>query len=344
MNDPPDEPTDPTPWCAAVDRCQARGLPLGAWVDKGVTKDIRTDGMVLKLCSDPAWSTELLDFATDLRTQVPFTSSQADVRPPLQFAWDEGLIFRFSQTVWVSPVTESFRRHILLICQRPDTLSSASCYEVVLPGEHPDRRRTYADRRIAISRQLCRYGREVPACQEPVAVVRFAEGTVRLYGRNIVCNRHTGLEGVVFKYTHDGKRLDHITPKAIECLAETARMSPHDTCTELLRQVIWLTDVTHRCGYVGNEVPIDRGNDPDYDHHTGNFRVTISRDAQRLECQVVGDFESFLSANATQAHPCVWHQAVLFDRHQIAHGIRGLADILGPFACFDSVPAWEERG
>lgn len=112
-----------------------------------------------------------------------YISDDSDMAP-LAYARDNGLIFEYSDFIKISPVTESFRRHILII--KNDNKTEERILEIKIPGERKDKAEVGDKDFIVSSEAWQAYGSEKdgPGVVKVVAWAK-ADGEFRVYDKTI---------------------------------------------------------------------------------------------------------------------------------------------------------------
>ena len=225
--------------------------------------------------------------ATALRLVYPYEITSQDMRPPLQYALEEDIVFHLGANLYMTPITESFRRHIIF-ARGPDGEIRFS-FEVVIPGQRESSRRVYAEKRVRIANEMNdRYdGKEFFV--EPIGWKELPEGKYDFYDETFEFNVKLPLQICAFEYTEDGKRLESLKPYMIDAIAESGGLQRQVLCHSIASQVAEITNAIYKSGYVGSRLGAD--NILHTDLHTGNFRFIVKDGA--IKIIQVGDSEAF---------------------------------------------------
>ncbi len=230
---------------------------------------------------------KFLETVTSLRELYPYQLTSSDATPPLQFAIKNGIYFPIGGGLYVTPITQSFRRHTVFKLTNSGQVTFA--FEVLIPGENTDRRLIATEQRWKVSSELLESFPLHNYCPTPLAMMDLPKGSYSLYGQEIEFSSKTPLSVMGFQYgeQEDGKRLDFITRPILDEIAKESGWDSDALSFEVAKQVTELTAATHALGYVGH-------NGKSSDHHTGNFRLILTGDRARpIKIKLVGDFEAF---------------------------------------------------
>lgn len=228
-----------------------------------------------------------LSLATRLRTIYPHTMIKNDSRPPLQYALEEGPIFQIGPNLFITPITESFRRHMIFAKNKNGEIAFA--FEVLIPGQYIDKRDIGAERRHTIALKINNAFPGEECCAQSIFRKEFPDGTYSMYKSEYQFDRKCPLQVLAFDYRYDGKRLDFNKPEMIDRIAESAGISHEDLNRSIIEQVAHLTAVIHSLGYVGHSATDEKESDTDY--HLGNFRISVMKGSVKV--QFVADFAGF---------------------------------------------------
>jgi len=278
--------------------------------------------------------------ATLLRVQYPYTISSKDPRPPLQYARENGIVFQLAPGLFMTPVTESFRRHLVFATMdgKPNGKIKFA-FEVKIPGEYDGKKHVRADTCWEVAEKL--RGINPDYCVKPLRKIRKDAnwtGAFDLYGKKVPYDEENPLEIIVYDYDYtaedgeikaeDGKRLEFYTPQMIQTLADELQVSSYSLRENVANQIMEILAATHYIGYIGH-------NNDGTDMHTGNFRLIIDRKAQSLKDKVkikyVGDFIEFRQFNKTDGH---FSNEANEDMGHLMKGVSsvpGLSEVLGQY-------------
>ncbi len=248
---------------------------------------------IVQILEDPRTAAEFIIFLSLLRkiysSRLPhkgFLSHTA-----LEYAIETGIYFPLGNGLYVTPVSESFRRHIIFRLT-PDKRAT-DAIEIMIPGDH-FRRKILTDHRLVISQDIYKvYGPENGTVKVLAAVEYPGITHINLYGKDYIYS--SGKLGVlVFDYSekHQGRRLADdidiisITPEYLERInrevkgnrlvtgrAATAETIVKDALSTVQRFI-------HQGYYFGAEMGGDM--------HLGNFRLT-----KFGEVEFVSDYDAF---------------------------------------------------
>ncbi|MFC1667908.1 LOG family protein [Chlamydiota bacterium] len=254
-----------------------------------------------------------------LRKQYPFDMTKFTSKAPLEYAMEEGIIFQIGPNLYTTPITESFRRHIIFA--KNDNGQILFAFEVLIPGDTVVTRNVTTDIRSEVAQKILSVFPEKDYCVTPLFLKEFPDGVYELYGEQVAFNSTTPLRIMAFSYT-DGKRLDFLSPIQFSRIAEKLGILAEEVEMRVAEQVAELTAAVHIAGYIGNNSKNGRSRT---DLHLGNFRCII-RD-KGIHIQLVGDFDSFIDKNVVDFPT----EGMLEDSNNIidgVHRISGLTSIL----------------
>jgi len=242
---------------------------------------------------------EFLRGATMLRMMYGFKLSTSDPRPPLQYALENGIYFKIAEGLYMTPVSETFRRHIIFATDgsepRPDGGNIRYKYEVIIPGREETKKIVYIEERMDF---IDKIKTEFP--DKDYCVGYFAKGAFNgvydIYDMSVeypigVRGGENCLQVLAYEYDEDGKRLDNINDSILHDLADQYGWQDMQAIKmSITHQLAELTAVVHALGYRG----FDEENQTDL--HIGNFRFYADQNGIRIK--FVGDFESFRKPEA----------------------------------------------
>ncbi|MEI8176719.1 MAG: hypothetical protein WCG78_07640, partial [Candidatus Omnitrophota bacterium] len=105
------------------------------------------------LFDEPANRENFFALMSLLRLIYPEDLTDHDARPPLRYARENGIVFQLGPNLFVTPVSEGFRRHIVYAL-RPDGTYLFRC-EPMIPGEEEDRVVVDAENRARVTTSVC---------------------------------------------------------------------------------------------------------------------------------------------------------------------------------------------
>ncbi|MBF0216146.1 MAG: iron-containing alcohol dehydrogenase [Candidatus Omnitrophica bacterium] len=272
------------------DIIRAKLAEISASSGLNITKDISSkDEAMEAVFGDDGTIYDFLKTATLCRNACPYDLTRYDTRPPLQFALEEGLYIRIGKDLFMTPVSESFRRHIVFTRNGDGTIGSA--FEALIPGDNPARLDTACDKRSGIIDRIRGIyplrGYIVPWKQK----IYLTPGTYELYGvplefpESEIKNR--GL--VLYDYEEDGKRLSNVTPEAIAAIAARFGVTVRRVEEEIFSQLAEITAAIHNIKLLAHWVDKDGATQNEYGLH--NFRLIVTERGIRLT--LPGDVTSF---------------------------------------------------
>ncbi|OVE71010.1 hypothetical protein BVX93_02370 [bacterium B13(2017)] len=232
-------------------------------------------------------------YSTLLRLLFPFTLTQNDPRPPLKYAKEEDIVINLGKNLYMTPISESFRRHIIFSVN-PNGLIKEFAFETIIPGEWMDRIMIAVDKREAVANEIINQFPDQDYTVKPIYKKIFEVGTYELYGEKKICQDEELWDGIwmrdltlpvmAFSYK-DGKRLEFIAKDALDQISHRLKWSNKQLETEIATQVANLVNVAHSLGYVG------RSSLTGTDQHIGNFRLIEEENG--IKIIYVGDFEYY---------------------------------------------------
>lgn len=240
---------------------------------------------LFELLKDETELGKLLTALTQFRKQYPHDLSNNSPLPPLEYARENNLIFPYNDFIKICPVTESFRRHILIV----KTESGERCLEVKIPGELKFKR-NLSDKDFLLGQKAWEMNSENVA--RPVAMLT-TEGKFNLYNQPIEFKGKKPLRIGVFEY-EDGKRLARITGEPLT--VDRIRLTDDDYIKKVLRgngltykdlaiKTILVALPLLDMGYVG------------MDRMTQELNLTNFRLLPDGHVEAVSDFNHFLKYN-----------------------------------------------
>ena len=273
------------------------------------------------LFNDEGTARDFFDLATELRVRYPYDLSNDDPRPPLRYAMEEGLTVRIGEDLFLTPVTESFRRYLIFAKNAKGKVRFA--FEVLLPGQEPSRQNTYAEKRGFIARKINVAFPGKGYSVVPIFEKEFPEGTYTMYGKEYAFGPDSPLRVIAFDYKYDGKRLDIRKPDVLRSIFKDAGISPKKARRSILEQLAEQVAAIHSIGYAGHGAT--EGEESDTDLHLGNFRIEAKK--RRVKIRLVADFAEFKKLSEF-ADP---ERAIEVDYRDIAesaYAMPGVAELL----------------
>ena len=232
------------------------------------------------------------EVASLLRLIYHYNLSQDSSLPPLRSAQENNLTFKIGQNLYLCPITESFRRHIIFGTDNSGKIIFK--FEVVMPGQQKDRRDPYVNDRYLIAQNILNSYPGNGYCVKPLGEpIRYPNGVYNFYGDKVEFNDECPLRVLAFEY-EDGKRLLNMTDSMFNELAKKLSMDRKRLDSIIIDRVAELTAATHALGYIGH-MHLGKG-DTHYDHHLENFRIIVN-DNGEVNITLVGDFGVFQKEN-----------------------------------------------
>lgn len=243
---------------------------------------------------------EFFRYTSLLRKLYPASAGVNDDRPPLKYALEEGLYFKIGENLFVTPVTESFRRHLIFSRNADGRIKFA--FEVIMPGEAVKRRGVGVEDRRRIAEELNASYKDY--CVKPIGTKQFSDGKYEVYAESVDFGGDTPFNIIGFDYAEDGKRLDYVESEELDRIAAKISVKREDLDMAIARRVGTLTAATHEMGYIGHnsgQAASSGARLTYWDHHIGNFRLIVRDSGEgldRIVIKFVGDFEAFEKAAA----------------------------------------------
>ncbi|MCX5680344.1 MAG: hypothetical protein NTZ95_06840 [Candidatus Omnitrophica bacterium] len=248
-----------------------------------------------------------LGVASLLRKKYPYGLTKDISKRPLQYAIDENIVYPLGSGLFMTPITESFRRHIIFK-KRTDG-SVAFAFEVLIPGEMRHKKKLIIDKRRSIAEEILSAFPGRRYCEKPIFWKRIPNGSYELYGERSEFNDAQPLSVMAFEYTEDGKRLDFVSSKTLDFISVEAGIPRGQIDEHIARQAGELTAAVHGLGYIGHEqfkvealahvragvYELKQGTFNNVELQASNFRIIWGRGFVRLK--LVGDFEGYTKAD-----------------------------------------------
>ncbi len=226
-----------------------------------------------------------------LRKVYPYYINLNDPRGNLHYALDKKIFFKIGTNLYLTPITESFRRSIIF-GTKDDRISFAT--EIMIPGELWSRRHVYAAKRRRITQELNATWPDRNYTAKSLLIRKYPSKIYELYGRKAIFIRNIRpFEIAAFEYNKDGKRLMSLTPFMLEAIATKYDITQSKLDRWIATRVAEIVCATHSLGYCGVKMS------GMYDHHLENFRISLSHEKlnnpiNSILIQLVGDFASFV--------------------------------------------------
>ncbi|MFA5160002.1 MAG: hypothetical protein WC484_05795, partial [Candidatus Omnitrophota bacterium] len=242
------------------------------------------------LLFNPENARRLLVIATMLRIIYPYEEAQerAGTEGPLAYALRRKLYFSLGSGFFITPFTESFRRHLVFRMGSDGKIDKV--LEIKIPGEFPDEdHRIVEESDIKISAEV-RSRWPHAAMVAPVSFIHFPDGNYRIYGQlihfgpqeafNKACNI------AIFDY-RDGRRVTNLTEEDIRTIAAKYpryQRNPKAVIQDIAHQAYRILAMLHTLGYQGSD-------DESTDAHMENFRAMLG--AEGVEVEAPNDLSNF---------------------------------------------------
>ncbi len=241
----------------------------------------------------PENSRKLLILAANLRLVYPFERMRIfeGLEGNLERAISEGVYFPLGDNIFITPYTESFRRHIIFRMNEDKKVLFA--VEIKMPGED-SHKKIVSMNDYEIGRYILEHNASAPVV-EPLVFFQLADEEINLYGKrekyDFSYNRehcsYNSCNFAVFSYSEDGRRLMNISVKGFKDIAARYEIYAGDVkkvAEDITRQVLSITAMFHTFGYRGfDEVGTDM--------HLENFRIICGR--TNVKIVFVNDFAAF---------------------------------------------------
>gem|GEM_PF-3492309 len=239
-------------------------------------------------------SAKFLKYSTLLRKIYDYSISANDSRSPLRYAIDNNIFIHLGGNLYLSPITESFRRHVIF--SLTDKRINFS-FDALMPGELSHKRDIGAFERQTVAEDILRH---TPAGKtysvEPMKVRDLRRSSVagvyEAYGQDIKDQDEYSLKIITFK-NRDGKRLENLNKQIIAEYSRQLRMPQEAVEDAIFEQVVEIADFIHQRGYIGG-----------LDYHIGNFEVVLdpaaAADSDKILVVLVGDFVDFTKSRMSK--------------------------------------------
>ncbi|MFA5147407.1 MAG: hypothetical protein WC515_08535 [Candidatus Omnitrophota bacterium] len=208
-----------------------------------------------------------LAYASYLRRFVDFDRMSDGVTPPLEYALKNRIYFRIGGDLYMTPVTESFRRFIIFEMNEKGALGAR--IEVKIPGEGESKQAIAPDNYDFAKEISDRYG-EGKISTKMTAMIALTE-PLNMYGEEVDFSASRPARVIIFDYTHDGNRIEKVPLE---------KMNGEDR-RKIAEQVIEEVARVHTLGIYGSS-----------DMSLGNFRLARSADGNPIVL-LVGDFQGY---------------------------------------------------
>ena len=216
----------------------------------------------------------LYELSSLLRDNFPYMLSQAENFSNLEFAIKKGIYYKIAPHVYLTPVTGSFKRHLIFWADDQGVIKFAG--EFMIPGQNQTRRSFNALERKTFAERIgapfdYRYSVRV-----------LHQRSIRYVGP-LYDSYFAGPTDVLFyDYPFDGKRVEMLTRSCREAWASKMGITLLDFDRDLVRQSMECFWVLKVLGIYTNE------------SHSGNLRAGLVKDSDgrySLKVVWVADFQ-----------------------------------------------------
>lgn len=232
----------------------------------------------------------LLTCATYLRILCDFKQLRDGKTPSLEFAIKNGIYFPVGDNLYITPVTESFRRHVLFEMDAQGVVGKR--VEIKIPGED-ERRETVRVSHYTVARNISDVHGDGVLCEKPIATVLLS-GRVELYGEDFDFSDSNPIRVMIFDYAYDGNRITSIPPE----------MHVGEWWRTIATQAIEILAKMHQMGYVGG-----------LSASPGNYRLARNADGTPYVL-LAGDFEGYQNIYSPDTARTRTIPALLKDRQE----------------------------
>jgi len=219
---------------------------------------------------------KLYELSSILRENFPYMLSQADDSPNLESAIKNGLYYKIAPHVYLTPITGSFKRHLLFWADDQGIIKFAG--EFMIPGQN---RKNFD----GLTRK--KFSDHIGAAFDYQYSIKILEMEPihyagKLYGESF--NNDT--EVLFYDYPFDGKRVEMMTESCRDSWAKKMGISLLEFDRELVRESM-------KCYWALEKLGIGSA----ADSHSGNLRVSLVKNTDgkyHLKVVWIADFESML--------------------------------------------------
>ncbi len=296
-------------------------------LESGDTAELKEeDPAFFSLLFHPENAKKLLKAATQLRLLYSYdkSASRFGVTGPLDTALHEGRYFHLAEGIYITPFSESFRRHIVF--RMDGEGKTTRVYEIKIPGQMEHKRLVF-EHEFNVGKEFARKDPKL-VMVDPVGFHRLPYTELELYGENmdfssIKIPQHDGERGAaieIFEY-QDGRRLNNVRETDLKEIAERYPIYGDDktrVARDITRQVLSLTRRIHEMGYVGT-------NPEGSDMHLENFRLVLEE--RGIKVMLVADFAAYTSKNITEQDIADDLRRLIEGPHAYAMYYSGLSNI-----------------
>jgi len=268
---------------------QSEAYNLMKQLQTKLTGDMNNKDKVLKALFDNGNETivDLIRLGSFLRGKhnenVDYHKDRYDPRPPLQYAIETNNFLKIGKDLYITPITESFRRHIIFKTNEQGNVLFA--IEMLIPGEINYKKSLNADMRKMVANDINNSFPTHEYTPDVLLTKRIPFRGVMLYGER--WNGSTA-EVSFSDYPLDGKRLQFINGNTRSDWARQMGISEEDLDVRIMSQSMELMAAAQALGYTSAG-----------DLAAHNFRVGMIYDREDhlkdIEVQLAGDYSTFVS-------------------------------------------------
>ncbi len=260
----------------------AQGL-CSEWNDREEKKFRQKMPTLIEILQDDDKLGKFLFLLSVLRLCYPFDLSNSHVKSPIAWSQENRAILRIGKTeLYIAPVTESFRRHIIYTKDNRGNISYA--IEIKMPGQRENRTMIWPAHYTIAKHMQDKFG-ENNGVVSPIFFISL-KGRFKLYERQLdfTDKRPLGIAGFCYQ---DGKRYGNVHNRLIKDLVTRKNIAfTREEKEEKIRAAIDILVTVIRLHYLGYMGRSDRGNDLD---NIENFR-SVDETGRVV---FVGDFGAF---------------------------------------------------
>ncbi|MCA9400562.1 MAG: MBL fold metallo-hydrolase, partial [Candidatus Omnitrophica bacterium] len=165
----------------------------------------------------------------------PYKMSQKDIRGSLNYAIQEGIFFEIAPNVYMTPITESFRKHMIFVTDRDGRVRHA--FQVLIRGDKKRKYNIEKKERIATTQDLEENFPNETFSPKIIFERDFPEGTYEFYNENMQSKTSGEIQVIVLDYPIDGKRVTNITHEMIRTFAEQNGLQVKDVSRKIIEQI-----------------------------------------------------------------------------------------------------------
>ncbi|MDD5456412.1 MAG: hypothetical protein PHV30_05195 [Candidatus Margulisbacteria bacterium] len=218
-------------------------------------------------------ATKLLKIASQLRMKFDFDKYRPQGwQDPLEYAVANSLYLHLGADIYITPVTESYRRHTLFVMNAAKQISFA--LEIKIPGELDDRR-NISHKNFEIAEKIT--GDPATQIVKPLFFEALPKGQYSLYKQTFNYNWNEPLGIMGYEYVQ-GRRLYNLGEVGLKSLFLSIASSYKNIkkfYDDLAEQAVKIIQNIHQAGFICQ-------NNEGTDLHTENFKIFIENGKARL--------------------------------------------------------------